>query len=147
MLHLGRRDTLALLTADERADLRAHFERHMWVRLPRLLEPDLLEEIQRLLERASFERFVHTNVDPPSVDLVMTPGPPSALLELLVNDPGVYRDVEAVTGCDPISHFVAQLYRLARILQHVTSDGQVSIEAEVPRRLLTRFSDVAVSSE
>ena len=42
---------------------------------------------------------------------------------------------------------VAQLYRLARILQHVTSDGQVSIEAEVPRRLLTRFSDVAVSSE
>src|SRR6478672_5662195 len=42
---------------------------------------------------------------------------------------------------------VAQLYRLARILQHVTSDGQVSIEAEVPRRLLTRFSDVAVSPQ
>jgi GTP-binding protein HflX len=42
---------------------------------------------------------------------------------------------------------IAQLYRFARILQHVTSDGQVSIEAEVPRRLLTRFSDVAMSSD
>jgi GTPase len=41
---------------------------------------------------------------------------------------------------------IAQLYRLARILQHVTSDGQISIEAEVPRRLLPRFSDAAVST-
>jgi hypothetical protein len=112
VLRLGRRDTLARLTADERAGLRAHFDRQMWARLPRLLEPALLEEVQRLLERASFERFVHTNVDPPSVDLVMAPGPPSALLEMLLNDPAVYHDIEAMTGCDPISHFVAQLYRL-----------------------------------
>jgi GTP-binding protein HflX len=42
---------------------------------------------------------------------------------------------------------VAQLYRFARILQHVTSDGQVAIEAEVPRRLLGRFSDVATGLE
>jgi GTP-binding protein HflX len=36
---------------------------------------------------------------------------------------------------------IAQLYRLARILQHVTADGRITIEAEVPRRLLPRFSD------
>jgi len=41
---------------------------------------------------------------------------------------------------------VAQLYRLARILQHVTTDGHISIEAELPRRLLPRFSDAAVST-
>jgi GTP-binding protein HflX len=39
---------------------------------------------------------------------------------------------------------IAQLYRLARILTHVTSDGRVTIEAEVPRRVLARFGDVVV---
>ena len=39
---------------------------------------------------------------------------------------------------------VAQLYRLARILRHVTTDGRISIEAELPRRLLPRFTDAAV---
>ena len=34
---------------------------------------------------------------------------------------------------------IAQLYRFARILRHVSSDSRVSIEAELPRRLLGRF--------
>jgi GTPase len=34
---------------------------------------------------------------------------------------------------------IAQLYRFARILRHVSSDSRVSIEAELPRRLLSRF--------
>ena len=34
---------------------------------------------------------------------------------------------------------VAELYRLGRIIRHVTSDGSISIEAEIPRRLLPRF--------
>jgi GTPase len=36
---------------------------------------------------------------------------------------------------------VAELYRIGRILRHVTSDGSISIEAEIPRRLLSRFQD------
>jgi GTP-binding protein HflX len=34
---------------------------------------------------------------------------------------------------------VARVYRHARVLRHVTSDGRVSIEADVPRRLLPRM--------
>jgi GTP-binding protein HflX len=34
---------------------------------------------------------------------------------------------------------IAHVYRLGRILRHVTADGHVSIEAELPRRLLDRF--------
>lgn len=34
---------------------------------------------------------------------------------------------------------VAQLYRLGRILRHAATDGRVTIEAEIPRRLLARF--------
>jgi GTPase len=38
---------------------------------------------------------------------------------------------------------IAQLYRVARISRHVMLDGRVSIEAELPRRVLDRFSTVA----
>jgi GTP-binding protein HflX len=34
---------------------------------------------------------------------------------------------------------IAQLYRVGRIRSHVTSDGQVAIEAEVPRRMVQRL--------
>jgi GTPase len=37
---------------------------------------------------------------------------------------------------------VAELYRVGRILRHVTTDGSVAIEAEIPRRLLPRFQHV-----
>jgi GTPase len=38
---------------------------------------------------------------------------------------------------------IAQLYRLGRILRHVVADGKVTIEAEVPRRLLDRLRPAA----
>jgi GTP-binding protein HflX len=41
---------------------------------------------------------------------------------------------------------IAQLYRLGRILRHVSADGRISIEAEVPRRVLNRFESALVSN-
>jgi GTPase len=38
---------------------------------------------------------------------------------------------------------VAQLYRLGRILRHVSSDHSITVEAELPRRLLERFRKAA----
>jgi GTP-binding protein HflX len=35
---------------------------------------------------------------------------------------------------------IAQLYRIGRILRHVAVDGRVSIEAEIPRRVLDQFT-------
>jgi GTPase len=40
---------------------------------------------------------------------------------------------------------IADLYRHARVLRHEDVDGQVEIEADVPRRLLSRFGAVAVT--
>jgi 50S ribosomal subunit-associated GTPase HflX len=34
---------------------------------------------------------------------------------------------------------IAHLYRIGRILRHVATDGRVSIEAEIPRRVLEHF--------
>jgi len=34
---------------------------------------------------------------------------------------------------------VADLYRLARVIRHTTTGHRVTIEADVPRRLIDRF--------
>jgi len=34
---------------------------------------------------------------------------------------------------------ISQLYRFGRILRHVASDTAITVEAELPRRLLERF--------
>src|SRR3954463_11861864 len=39
---------------------------------------------------------------------------------------------------------IAQLYRLGKIINHLSADGRVSIEAEVPRRLVNRFAAAVV---
>jgi GTPase len=41
---------------------------------------------------------------------------------------------------------ISQLYRLGKILRHVSADGRVSIEAELPRRLLDRFPSALVQT-
>ena len=112
MLQLGRRATVARAREDEEAALRDHFDAHMWARLPRVLDPALLLEVQRLLAAAKFEPHVHHNVNPPSIDWIMAPGPAGGLLELAFNDPQVHRVIEAITGCDPIGHFLALVYRM-----------------------------------
>jgi GTP-binding protein HflX len=38
---------------------------------------------------------------------------------------------------------IAQLYRVGRVLQHIAADGRISIEAELPRRLIAQFGAVA----
>jgi GTP-binding protein HflX len=40
---------------------------------------------------------------------------------------------------------ISQVYRLGRIVRHVTTDGHVTIEAEVPRRMLERLQPAAVN--
>jgi GTP-binding protein HflX len=46
------------------------------------------------------------------------------------------------TNGDRSRERVAELYRVGRIVRHVASDDEVSIEAEIPRRLVPRFHDV-----
>ena len=41
---------------------------------------------------------------------------------------------------------ISQLYRVGRVLRHVATDGHVSIEAEVPRRVLDRFAAASPQS-
>lgn len=112
MLQLDRRGLARDLGAPERAALRAHFDEHLWARLPGILQPDLLAEVQRRLARATFVEHAHERVHPPSVDLVLPAGDVQGLLEMAVNDPSMYAAVEDITGCDRIGHFTGFVYRM-----------------------------------
>ena len=44
---------------------------------------------------------------------------------------------------DPDRRLIADLYRHAHVISHVTTDDRVSIEADVPRRLVEKFARVS----
>jgi hypothetical protein len=48
--------------------------------------------------------------------------------------------VRLAGGSEADRRQVARLYRVGRVLSHVTTDGGVVIEAEVPRRLLAQLA-------
>ena len=52
--------------------------------------------------------------------------------------------LEFTAGNDEDRERIAQLYRVGRILRHVSADGRISIEAELPRRVLDRFESALV---
>jgi hypothetical protein len=43
---------------------------------------------------------------------------------------------------DPDRRLIADLYRHAHVVSHVTTDEGVAIEADVPRRLVDKFARV-----
>jgi hypothetical protein len=112
MLEISRASARVGGSGTDAADLRAHFDRHHWVKLPHVLAPELLRDVQARLSRADFVERLHPDVTPPSLDLSMVPSPLSGLLELVFNDAAVFDVVERVTGCDPIARFGGFVYRL-----------------------------------
>ena len=112
MLQVARASTAGHVGRDEIAAMRSHFDRHHWVRLPAVLDADLLRDVQTRLTRAEFVERVHHGVTPPSIDLCMAPNATAALLELLFNDPAVFRLVAQIARCGPIARFGGFVYRL-----------------------------------
>ena len=111
-LQIARAATIGRPGDGECRAMREHFDAHHWVRLPAVLEPALLTDLQARVSAAPFVERRHEGVHPPSVDLHMVPNAASGLLELAFNDPVVFRAVEAITGCRPIGRFGGFVYRL-----------------------------------
>jgi 2-oxoglutarate-Fe(II)-dependent oxygenase superfamily protein len=115
---IGRRGTEYARDPDLIAEARRHYDRHHWLKLPQLLSPALLAEVQRGLASATFVEMRHDGVQPPSIDLHMRPNATSAMLELVANDRALFRAIEDVTGCPGLVRFSGFIYRLAPGLGH-----------------------------
>jgi hypothetical protein len=111
-VQLSRSAIVARLSDEERAALRKQFAAQRSLRLPGLLSPELLGDVQRRLATAEFVRTVHAGVHPPSVDLSMVPNELAGLLELVCNDPALWRVLEELTGSPKITRFGGFVYRL-----------------------------------
>jgi hypothetical protein len=96
---------------DDRDRLREEFERRHCVRLPGLLDPDLLQAVQREVERAAFYERVHEGIGA-NRELCMAHGTADGLLHVLLNAPELFRVIEEVTGCDPVGCFIGRVYRM-----------------------------------
>ena len=102
--------------------LRLDFDRQHWVRLPRFFGRDLLALIGARLERTSFDEFDHAGAGGVAArELVMTDDVSWSYLHFLVNDPGLFRIVQAVTGCGPIGCFTGRVYRMLPGPEHYDS--------------------------
>jgi GTPase len=60
---------------------------------------------------------------------------------------GTVRVTLEFDGSDGDRERIAHLYRVGRIFRHASADGRVSIEAEVPRRVLERFPSAHIAQE
>lgn len=90
------------------ARLRAQFKARHYVRLPGLLDRDLLGQIQAQLERATFYERVHEGI---GRELGARRDPTVGLLHFLTNDGGVFDLVRQITGCARIGYFHGRIYR------------------------------------
>ena len=97
------------------------FAREHAVRLAGFLEPALLESVARIVARAAFSERVHGHLDPPTIDLGLDDPPAHGRLLVLFNDAGLFRFVEAVTGCGSIGVFQGTVYRMVPGMHHLDS--------------------------
>jgi hypothetical protein len=118
VLQMDRAATRVELSPAAHVACRDHFDRHHWLRLPKLLGDGLMRDAQRRLAAASFSEIRHTDVTPPSIDVCMEPNALSGMLELLCNDPAMLRTIETLTGCAPLTRFSGFVYRLLPDTEH-----------------------------
>lgn len=100
------------------AALRAGFETKRCVLIRSFFGPPLLPRIQAQIAAAAFVERAHGTI---STELCMERNVCLGLLNFLVNDPAVYRFVEQVTGCRPLTAFVGRVYRLRADRDHYDS--------------------------
>jgi 2-oxoglutarate-Fe(II)-dependent oxygenase superfamily protein len=102
---------------DAIAAWRDEFDRHHCVRLPRLIEPTLVSQLQAKIEAAGFFEKTNRNIGDESR---MAADPAGAVLEFLTNDAAFFEVVRAITGCAPIGCYRGRVYRLLPKIGHMS---------------------------
>ena len=109
--------------------LRDEFDERHLVKVPQLIEPQLLQWVDREIERAQFRERAHHAI---ATELCMQENACTGLLQFLVNDTGMYRLIEEVSGCRPISFFLGRVYRRLPNGRHYDSwHSDVHVERQV----------------
>ncbi len=108
LLQLTRRGAVWHGTEAAQGVSRDEFSRRHVIKLPALLDGQLLRQIHIAIDRSQFRELVHPGI---ASELCMATNACLGLLHFLVNDRHMYRLVEDVSGCRPISFFSGRVYR------------------------------------
>lgn len=108
LLRVGRGGLAGTAPAARLAAARAELARRCAIRLPSLLDPELLEIARAKIDRARFRESVRAK------ERRQIPSDPSlnALMVLLFNDRAFFRAVERLSGCPPIARLTGGVFRM-----------------------------------
>lgn len=116
VIQLTRQGTVFRGSADDLDALRATFREQHWIRLPRLVGPDLLARVRADLASVEFKEYGHANI---GKELVADRG--TALLTFVANDPALFEIIEQITGRQGIQCFTGRVYRMNPASDHYDS--------------------------
>jgi len=94
------------------AQLRLHFQQQHYFRLPQLIEPALLDVVQKQIERGEFYERVHARIDS-NKELCLRENPATTALLFLINDEKLFEIIQQLTACETIRCFDGRIYRAA----------------------------------
>jgi hypothetical protein len=89
--------------------LGAEYRDAHWVRLPRLLEPSILDFLQARLNNSHWETMSHGKI---GEEYITNDLPTTSLLHFVMNRPKVRAAIEEITGCKGLRWFRGRLYRV-----------------------------------
>lgn len=114
MISLARAGVRCAGSAHELARFRAAFDERHHVVLRGFLEPELLKTLSARVERGPFIDREH--IDPGRgrrvcVERQLANDETLGVFLFLMNEPGLFRLIEAITGCPPIGSYLGRVYR------------------------------------
>jgi hypothetical protein len=109
MISITRAETRRTASPAEFASAALHFQSRGWLKLPRLLDVGLLDDVLDALDRAEFYDLVHDGI---GTELCVKAGALTSALELAFNDPALFALIDELTGCGPLGCFSGRTYRM-----------------------------------
>ena len=111
MIQVTRRGTELSSSTEVLGALRDQFERRHYFVLPGLLETELLDLIQRQIDRGEFRERVHERIDS-NKELCLTESVAFCALLFLMNDEKLFQLIQDITQCARIDCFEGRVYRV-----------------------------------
>jgi len=107
LIQIRKSGAVVQQSTDDFASLRSAFAEQHWLLLPNFLDDPLLDLIKQKLGQTEY-RVVdrETGVELRPIDCTAY-----LATELLLNNPKLFRAIEAITGCDKIACFSGRIYR------------------------------------
>jgi hypothetical protein len=111
MIRLTRQGTVFSGSVENLEELQVEFARRHYLRLPALLDAELLDFVQQKIDAGEFEERVHEGIAS-NRELCMTGNAAFGALLFVMNDEKLFRTIQDLTGCGQIRCFAGRVYRV-----------------------------------